>query len=148
MGPRGPELELVERLDKCRDRDYATGSNQKLRRNSVTNDYDYKNYSLEKLKEWITDSLHSEATPLEIYEAITTTLKKEIEYHDVCKRQAQDILDLMQNDNLYKTADFKVEDYEVEHPYAESFMSASDDTISFKSQENNSDGVINFPMRY
>ena len=54
----------------------------------------------------------------------------------------------MQNDNLYKTADFKVEDYEVEHPYAESFMSASDDTISFKSQENNSDGVINFPMRY
>ena len=114
----------------------------------MTNDYDYKNYSLEKLKEWITDSLHSEATPLEIYEAITTTLKKEITYHDVCKRQAQDILDLMQNDNLYKTADFKVEDYEVEHPYAESFMSASDDTISFKSQENNSDGVINFPMRY
>ena len=63
-------------------------------------------------------------------------------------KDAQDILDLMQNDNLYKTADFKVEDYEVEHPYAESFMSASDDTISFKSQENNSDGVINFPMRY
>ena len=85
---------------------------------------------------------------MEIYDTINTSLKQEVSYHDVCKRQAQDILDLMQNDNLYKTADFKVEDYEVEHPYAESFMSASDDTISFKSQENNSDGVINFPMRY
>ena len=111
-------------------------------------DIEYKNYSLEKLSEWIRDSLHSEATPLEIYDTIITSLKQEVSYHDVCKRQAQDILDLMQNDNLYKTADFKVEDYEVEHPYAESFMSASDDTISFKSQENNSDGVINFPMRY
>ena len=85
---------------------------------------------------------------MEIYDTIITSLKQEVSYHDVCKRQAQDILDLMQNDNLYKTTDFKVEDYEVEHPYAESFMSASDDTISFKSQENNSDGVINFPMRY
>lgn len=114
----------------------------------MTNDYDYKNYSLEKLSEFLRDALQTEATPTEIHETIVKTLKKEIEYHDVCKRQAQNILDLMQNDNLYKTADFKVEDYEVEHPYAESFMSASDDTISFKSQENNSDGVINFPMRY
>ena len=39
--------ELVERLDKCRDRDY-TGSNQELRRNSMTKtDLEYKNYSLE-----------------------------------------------------------------------------------------------------
>ena len=114
----------------------------------MTNDYDYKNYSLEKLSEFLRDALQTEATPLEIYEVITTTLKKEIQYHDVCKRQAQDILDLMQNDNLYKTADFKVEDYEVEHPYAESFMSASDDTISFTSKDNNDGDVINFPMRY
>ena len=31
-------------------------------------DLEYKNYSLEKLSEWIRDSLHSEATPLEIYD--------------------------------------------------------------------------------
>ena len=91
---------------------------------------DYKNYSLEKLSEFVQDSLQTEATPKEIYDTIITTLKKEVSYHDVCKRQAQDILDLMQNDND-KTTDFKVEDYEVEHPYAESFMSASDDTVSF-----------------
>ena len=107
----------------------------------MTNDYDYKNYSLEKLKEWITDSLNSEATPLEIYEAITTTLKKEIEYHDVCKRQAQDVLNLMQTDNDIK---FKVEDYEIEHPYADSFISASDDTVSFAFKENIDDNVVKF----
>ena len=107
-------------------------------------DLEYKNYSLEKLSEWIRDSLHSEATPLEIYEAITTTLKKEITYHDVCKRQAQDILDLMQGSTFGSPFDLGID----EHPYGESFMSASDDTISLESQENNSDGVINFPMRY
>ena len=108
----------------------------------MTNDYDYKNYSLEKLKEWITDSLNSEATPLEIYEAITTTLKKEIEYHDVCKRQAQDVLNLMQTDN--DIGGFKVEDYEIEHPYADSFISASDDTVSFAFKENIDDNVVKF----
>ena len=107
-------------------------------------DLEYKNYSLEKLSELIRDSLHSEATPLEIYEAITTTLKKEITYHDVCKRQAQDILDLMQGSTFGSPFDLGID----EHPYGESFMSASDDTISLESQENNSDGVINFPMRY
>ena len=107
-------------------------------------DLEYKNYSLEKLKEWIRDSLHSEATPLEIYEAITTTLKKEITYHDVCKRQAQDIIDLMQGTTLGNSLDLGLDEY----PYAESFMSASDDTISFTSKDNNDGDVINFPMRY
>lgn len=57
---------------------------------------EYKNYSLEKLSEWISDSLNSDATPTEIYNTIITTLEKEVSYHDVCKRQAQDILNLMQ----------------------------------------------------
>ena len=110
----------------------------------MTNDYDYKNYSLEKLSEWIRDSLHSEATPLEIYDTIITSLKQEVSYHDVCKRQAEDVLDLIggHRDLSFMTSGLD------EHPYAESFMSASDDTISLESQENNSDGVINFPMRY
>ena len=110
----------------------------------MTNDYDYKNYSLEKLSEFLRDALQTEATPIEIHETIVKTLKKEIQYHDVCKRQAQDVLDLMQESTFGSPFDLGID----EHPYAESFMSASDDTISFKSQENNSDGVVNFPMRY
>jgi hypothetical protein len=110
----------------------------------VTNDYDYKNYSLEKLSEFLQDALQTEATPTEIHETIVKTLKKEIEYHNVCKRQAEDVLDLIggHRDLSFMTSGLD------EHPYGESFMSASDDTISFKLQENNSDGIINFPMRY
>lgn len=57
---------------------------------------EYKNYSLEKLSEFLRDALQTEATPTEIYNTIITTLEKEVSYHDVCKRQAQDILNLMQ----------------------------------------------------
>ena len=103
---------------------------------------DYKNYSLEKLSELVQDALQTEATPKEIYDTIITTLKKEVSYHDVCKRQAQDVLNLMQTDN--DIGGFKVEDYEIEHPYADSFISASDDTVSFAFKENIDDNVVKF----
>jgi hypothetical protein len=107
-------------------------------------DLEYKNYSLEKLSEWIRDSLHSEATPLEIYEAIITTLKHKVSYHDVCKRQAKDIINLMQGYQKNDSIDLGLDEY----PYGESFISALDDTISPKSLDNNDGDVINFPMRY
>ena len=110
----------------------------------MTNDYDYKNYSLEKLSEFLQDALQTEATPTEIHETIVKTLKKEIEYHDVCKRQAEDVLNLIggHRDLSFMTSGLD------EHPYGESFMSASDDTISFTSPNNHSDDVIKFPKRY
>ena len=98
---------------------------------------DYKNYSLEKLSEFISDALQSEATPTEIYSTITTTLKKEVEYHDVCRRQAQDILDLMQ--------DKGDTNLDLSQNYGQSFISAAfDDTISLE----NEDKTIKFPARY
>ena len=47
----------------------------------------YKNYSLEQLKDWVSDAIHSEASPEEIYttiiEAITDTLDSHRMYlHD------------------------------------------------------------------
>ena len=98
---------------------------------------DYKNYSLEKLSEFISDALQSEATPTEIYSTITTTLKKEVEYHDVCRRQAQDILDLMQ--------DTSGKDLDLNNNYGQNFISSVfTDTISPK----NVDKTIKFPDRY
>jgi len=98
---------------------------------------EYKNYSLEKLSEFISDALQSEATPTEIYNTIITTLKKEVEYHDVCKKQAQDILDLMQNKDDTNL--------NLDKLYGKSFISAAfNDTISLE-DENKS---IKFPSRY
>ena len=110
----------------------------------MTNDYDYKNYSLEKLSEFLRDALQTEATPTEIHETIVKTLKKEIEYHDVCKRQAEDVLNLIGG---YRDLSFMTSGLD-EHPYGESFMSASDDTISPESLDNNDSDVIKFPSRY
>ena len=106
---------------------------------------DYKNYSLEKLSEFLQDALQTEATPTEIYSTIITTLKKEVDYHEVCRRQAQDILDLMKdNDHI----NFKVEDYEIEHPYGESCISASNDIIRPELKNNFDVDLIKFPNRY
>jgi|TARA_A100001011_G_C14304947_1_gene842607 hypothetical protein len=108
---------------------------------------EYKNYSLEKMSEFIQDALQTEATPIEIYNTIITTLKKEVDYHDVCKRQAQNILDLMQGHRKIDSIDLGLDEY----PYRESFISAlstEDDTISLEFTENNEGDVINFPKRY
>ena len=110
--------------------------NNKINFDSVEKN-DYKNYSLEKLSEFISDALQSEATPTEIYSTITKTLKKEIEYHDTCRRQAQDILDLMQNKDDTNL--------DLDQLYGQSFISAAfDDTISLE----NEDKTIKFPSRY
>lgn len=109
---------------------------------------DYKNYSLEKLSEFLQDALQTEAKPTEIHETIVKTLKKEIQYHDVCKRQAEDVLDLIggHRDLSFMTSGLD------EHPYGESLMSAgfADDIISISSklQDNDDDDVIKFPKRY
>ena len=110
--------------------------NNKINFDSVEK-IDYKNYSLEKLSEFISDALQSEATPTEIYSTITTTLKKEVEYHDTCRRQAQDILDLME--------DKGDTNLDLNQDYGQSFISAAfNDTISLE----NEDKTIKFPSRY
>ena len=54
--------------------------------------YNYKNYSLEHLSEWIEDALASEATPEEIYTTILNTIRKRNEYHQSCLNAGESLL--------------------------------------------------------
>ena len=109
---------------------------------------DYKNYSLEKLGEFIQDALQTEATPTEIYDTIVNTLKKEIKYHDVCKKQAEDVLDRIGGHRDFSFMTYGLDEY----PYGESILSASDDTISLSedtiSFKTENDDVITFPKSF
>lgn len=103
----------------------------------MTND-EYKNYSLGKLNEFVLDALQSEATPDEIYNSIIKTIKDELNYHDVCKRHAEKLLNMLQGDRDLGFMTSGLDEY----PYGESILLASDDTISFKTEN---DDVITFP---
>ena len=43
--------------------------------------FDYKKYSLEKLEEWIHDTLNGDATPQEIYDVIKRVVDEQYHYH-------------------------------------------------------------------
>lgn len=53
---------------------------------------EYKNYSLENLREWINDSLESEATVDEIYLTIVNTVKERNRYHKSCVNTGEELL--------------------------------------------------------
>ena len=53
---------------------------------------EYKNYSLENLREWINDSLESEATVVEIYLTIINTVKERNRYHKSCVNTGEELL--------------------------------------------------------
>jgi len=53
---------------------------------------EYKNYSLENLREWINDSLESEATVDEIYLTIVNTIKERNRYHKSCVNTGEELL--------------------------------------------------------
>ena len=44
-------------------------------------EFDYKQYSLDKLKTWIEDAVQCGATPTEIYSVIVETIQEDIDYH-------------------------------------------------------------------
>lgn len=59
-------------------------------------DFNYKKYSLQKLEEWIYDSLNSgEATAQEVYDTIKEVVKESQEYHQKNERVASDLLSLL-----------------------------------------------------
>lgn len=59
-------------------------------------DFNYKNYSLSKLREWISDSLSSgEATAQEIYDAILSEVEDIAVYHKLQYENATELQNLM-----------------------------------------------------
>ena len=53
---------------------------------------DYKNYSVDKVREWVQDALQTEATGEEIADAILGELQYEVEYHMEAMTKASDVL--------------------------------------------------------
>jgi len=57
--------------------------------------FNYKDYSLEKLQEWIHDVLSSDASPHEIYSAIREVVREDYDYHKNSASRAYGLLELL-----------------------------------------------------
>lgn len=55
-------------------------------------DFDYKNYSVDKVREWVHDVLQTEATSEEIADVILDELQYEVEYHMEAMNKASSVL--------------------------------------------------------
>ena len=63
--------------------------------NPDSSDFNYKDYSLEKLQEWIHDAMNSDASPHEIYSAIRETVREDYQYHKDAASRALGLLELL-----------------------------------------------------
>ncbi len=57
--------------------------------------FDYKKYSLEKLEEWIHDTLNGDATPQEIYDVIKRVVDEQYHYHKHHASRCYELLALL-----------------------------------------------------
>ena len=53
---------------------------------------DYTEYSIERLQDWVSDALQTQATGDEIADAIVTVLQQEVEYHMEAMNKASTVL--------------------------------------------------------
>ena len=54
-----------------------------------------RSYSLDNLEDAVEDAITSDCTPEEIYDTIRTTLRRNLTYHRVCVRTANEVLRLV-----------------------------------------------------
>jgi len=55
----------------------------------------YKNYSLEQLKTWVEDAIHSEASPEEIYTCIVEAVTDTLDKHRVYQKDSEELLNIL-----------------------------------------------------
>ena len=80
-------------------------------------DFNYKEYSLENLENWLNDAISSaEATPQEIYDVITKVVRENYEYHKQQSDQSNKLLNLL---NGQKILDIDLSDILKEREYYE-----------------------------
>ena len=60
-------------------------------------DSDYKDHSLNQLKEMVDDAINSEATPQEVRDSIVNTIREQIDYHLKCIDKASEFLALLKH---------------------------------------------------
>ena len=63
--------------------------------NPNSSDFNYKDYSLEKLQEWVHDAMNGDASPHEIYSAIREAVREEYYYHKDRISRASGLLELL-----------------------------------------------------
>ena len=63
--------------------------------NPDSSDFNYKDYSLEKLQEWVHDAMNGDASPHEIYSAIREAVREEYYYHKERISRASGLLELL-----------------------------------------------------
>lgn len=61
-------------------------------------DKNYTKHSLEKVQEWIRDSIDAEATPREIYDTIVSAMSEDYDYHQRYAQKCKDLLDFLSGD--------------------------------------------------
>jgi hypothetical protein len=80
-------------------------------------DFNYKEYSLENLENWLNDSISSgDATPQEIYDVITKVVRENHDYHKQQSDQSNELLNLL---NGQRTLDIDLSDILKEREYYE-----------------------------
>ena len=50
----------------------------------MTDNPEYKAYSIKNIQEWLSDAMESGCTPNEIYSSMVDTVKKNMRYHKAC----------------------------------------------------------------
>ena len=89
--------------------------------NPDSSDFNYKDYSLEKLQEWIHDAMNSDASPHEIYSAIRETVREDYQYHKDAASRALGLLELLSGHRPVANVNTKEWDSWEEHYYPEEY---------------------------
>ena len=63
----------------------------------------YKEDSLNHLESWLTDALHSEATPKEVYTSILNAIDEEIDFHQSSLNRAKELRSMITGNPLYNS---------------------------------------------
>ena len=72
----------------------------------MKDDSNCSKYSLDQIRQWITDSMESEYTPEEIYDCIITTVKENMRYQKACYNTSVKLFSLLRgNENGLEVID-------------------------------------------
>ena len=73
----------------------------------MTDNPEYKAYSIKNVEEWLSDAMESGCTPNEIYSSMIDTVKKNMRYHKACYDDSIKLLALLRGN---KNSKLKVHD--------------------------------------
>jgi len=73
----------------------------------MTDNPEYKDYSIKNIEEWLSDAMESGCTPNEIYSSMVDTVKKSMRYHKACYDDSVRLLTLLRGN---KNSNIKVHD--------------------------------------